>query len=389
MATVRTSPDVVEVVCAGDPRELGLAQGVAAKAKILASRTALAELEAFRKLQPAWMPYRLFRWASERKATRFLNGPLSRDFPHMRQRLDGLAEGSGLGNPAIDLLNALEPMLSSVGGCTACPGACSAAAVRGRRSKSGAAALAQNFDYLPLVQPFYIVRECRPKGKLRSLEFTIAPLVGTVDGVNEGGLCITYNYGFTIDGLQKPAAPISMAISEALANCTTTTEAAAWIAAKPRSGGGLLMLADAGGDIASLEVSATRSWLRRPSAGDDAIFHTNAFVGPEMLEVQIPKDAVYTDAAPTPLRGRRLHLSSERRDDRFRELLETPTVFGPDELTALFSDHGHDGVAGDLTICMHGSYWHTTCCVQLFPQTRSMRIAYDTTCRAEFREACL
>ena len=49
------------------------------------------------------------------------------------------------------LFNALEPVLSSVGGCTACPGACSAVAVRGSRSITGEPMVARNFDYLPLI----------------------------------------------------------------------------------------------------------------------------------------------------------------------------------------------------------------------------------------------
>ena len=74
--------------------------------------------------------------------------------------------------------------------------------------------VARNFDYLPLIQPYYLIRESRPQGRLRALEFTTAPLAGAVDGMNEAGLCITYNYGFTTDEPTRPAAPISMAISE-------------------------------------------------------------------------------------------------------------------------------------------------------------------------------
>ncbi len=155
---------------------------------------------------------------------------------------------------------------------------------RARRLQCGAGArrtgepiVARNFDYLPLVQPFYLVRESRSQGKLRAFEFTTAPLAGAVDGMNEEGLCITYNYGFTTDEPSAPAAPISMAISEALGRCGTVAEAADWITSRPRWGGGLLMLCDASGDMASLELSSTRSYLRRPASDEDVLFHTNAF----------------------------------------------------------------------------------------------------------------
>ena len=268
---------VVEVICQGSPKEMGLAQGAGVENKIHAALGDLAKLEAFRLRQPWWLPYRIFRWVSGQRAWRFLAGPLRRDYPAMSQRLSGIAEGAGVGLKAVYLLNALEPLLSSVGGWTTCPGACSAVAVRGRRSVTAEPMVARNFDYLPLVQPYYVVRESRPQGKLRAFEFTIAPLAGAVDGINEAGLCIAYNYGFTTDGAGVRAAPISMVISEALECCRTVAEAADWISSRPRCGGGLLMLCDASGDIASLELSSTRSYLRRPAPGEDVLFHTNAF----------------------------------------------------------------------------------------------------------------
>ena len=67
--------------------------------------------------------------------------------------------------------------------------------------------VARNFDYLPLIQPYYLIRESRPQGRLRAFEFTTAPLVGAVDGMNEAGLCITYNYGFTTDVLEHHGLP--------------------------------------------------------------------------------------------------------------------------------------------------------------------------------------
>src|SRR5262245_41880896 len=236
---------VVEVVCQGAPREMGVSQGAGVRDKIHAARQGLTQLEAFRLRQPWWLPYRAYRWLAERKASRFL--ARCRDDPEMHQRLAGLAEGAGVSREAVCLFNALEPLLSSVGGCTACPGACSAVAVRGRRSATGEPMVARNFDYLPLAQPFYLVRESRPQGRLRALEFTAAPLAGAVDGMNEAGLCVTYNYAFTRDEPAAPAAPISIAISEALGRCRTVPEAADWIGSRPRWGAGLLMLCDASG----------------------------------------------------------------------------------------------------------------------------------------------
>jgi hypothetical protein len=380
---------VVEVVCHGTPGEMGRAQGAALRGKIAGARQALSDLESFRLRQPRWLPYRAYRWLAERRAERFLAGALCREEPALGERLRGLAEGAGVSGKVIALFNALEPLLSSLGGCTACPGACSAVAVRGPRSATGEPVIARNFDYLPLVQPFYTVRDSRPPGGLRALEFTVAPLAGTVDGMNEAGLCIAYNYAFTTDATPDPRPPISMLIGQALEHCATVGEAAAWITSRRRCGGGLLMLADAGGDLASLELSATRSHLRRPEPGQDTLFHTNDFRDAAMRAVQVPDAAVYTAAAPRPLRGRRVHRSSERRNQRFRELLGRGTALGEDDLAALMADHGPAGVPDEATPCVHSDYWTTTACMQLFPASRRMRLAYSTACQARYHDIAL
>jgi hypothetical protein len=146
------------------------------------------------------------------------------------------------------------------------------------------------------------------------------------------------------------------------------------------------MLCDASGDIASLELSSTRSNLRRPDPGQDVLFHTNAFCSAHMRDVQIPWDAVYTERAPVPLRGRPLHRSSELRDQRFEELLGKVKVLGVDELGSVMADHGSTGTPDDNTPCVHGSYWQTTACLQFFPRQRRLRVAYDTACRAKYEE---
>jgi len=135
----------------------------------------------------------------------------------MSDRLAGIAEGARVGRGAICLCNALEPLLSSVGGCITCGHACSAVAIRGDRSATGEPVIVRNFDYLLLAQPYYIVRETRPARGFRSLEFTLAPLAGAVDGLNEAGLGIVYDYAFALDQPAAPAPSISMAISGALA----------------------------------------------------------------------------------------------------------------------------------------------------------------------------
>ena len=112
------------------------------------------------------------------------------------------------------------------------------------------------------------------------------------------------------------------------------------------------MLCDASGDIASLELSSTRSHMPA-SPGRRCVVHTNAFSSDRIREVQIPWNAVYTDHAPTPLRGRRLHQSSQLRDQRFTELLGRSEPLGVNELGAIMADHGPTGTPDNNTPCIH------------------------------------
>src|SRR5262249_31977816 len=148
----------LDVVCQGAPAEMGRAQGAALADRIRAAGAALSQIEAFRARRPWWLPYPLYRHLAGRKARRLLADVLARQCPGVGQRFLGLADGAGMGPGQLYLFNALEPLLSSIRDSTACPAACSAVAVRGRRSADGAPVIARNFDYLPVVQPFYSLR---------------------------------------------------------------------------------------------------------------------------------------------------------------------------------------------------------------------------------------
>src|SRR5438094_600911 len=70
------------------------------------------------------------------------------------------------------------------------------------------------------------------------------------------------------------------------------------------------------------QLSNTCSRIRRPRPGEDMLFHTNTFFSAEMQRVEVPPEARYTECAPPPLRGRRIHESANVRDRRFKQLLD-------------------------------------------------------------------
>lgn len=280
------------------------------------------------------------------------------------------------------LLQAMEGLLGSVDGSTEmpAPAGCSAVAIRGQASAGGRPVIAHNFDYLPTVQPFYTVRESRPRTGFRSVEFTAAPLAGAIDGVNEKGLAVTYNYAQTID--QAAAGPtISMRVSEVLGAAVSVDEAITMITTRRRWGSGLLMLADASGAIASVELANTRTEVRRPADGADFLFQANKFVCPATAEVEVSPLATYNHRAPRPLRGHRVLDSSLCRMKRFAQLLDQVHGLTPGDLGKVMADHA-GGEPSDATICMHSDYWFTTACVQCLPDERTIRVAFAPACAA-------
>ena len=389
MITQNNRPSV-ECRCEGEAHEMGLHQGRGLRQKIRELRLCLRQLEAFRAEQPLWLPYPLFLRLAEARCAKALLPALNRVSPPMLARLRGIAAGSGLPLGSLCLMNAMEAFLSSMKGRTVSAplGGCSAVAVRGSHAENGDPIVAKNFDYIPLVQPFFILRECRPRSGWRSLEFTVAPQAGAVDGVNEKGLCITLNYAFTTDA-GTPAPLITMAIAEALARCASVSAAAEFIARQPRWGAGMLMLADESGDLASLELSNTRAAVRRPAPGQDWLAFTNVCRCPETCEVQVPEAAVFSGRVPPALQGRPVLRWHADRARRLEQLVQAQKPIGANTLAAIMSDHGPSGVPDGASPCVHTTYWRTTASLQWFPARRSVRASYSTACQASYVEIAL
>lgn len=380
---------------------MGRAQGEQLRERVHAAFDTVANLEAVRLMKPFALPFRWFLRVAESKAERFLQRAFAAVPVAAKERLRGIADGAGVPFRKLALCSALEAVLSDLRPVTvvAAGAGCSALAVTRSASKDGRPILAHNFDYLPVTQPFYFIRRSQPAEQLASVELSLAPLAGAVTGLNEAGLAIVCNYAYATDK-SSPAPTITMLIAEALARFQRLDEACEFFAATPRTGGGLLMLADADGAIASLEISNTRVRRRDPPSipplargglrgGRDRLCHTNRFCRPEMGDVELSPAAVYGKNAPHALRGRRVHQSAEDRDAAFRQLIDQRDCYDRDDVRDVLSNHGPDGRPSLGTICMHSDYWHTTASLQLFPAERLLRASFSPTCVAEYREFSL
>lgn len=379
----------LDVICGGTSREFGEQLGDGLRDRIAATTQSLAEYEPFRVQQPWWLPFDWYQQWSEWWAMSSLKEPIANAFPHIPERLEGMAAGAQVRLATLYLFHAFESLVIATDTADAPRplAACSAIAVPRASATDHRTILAHNLDGVDLLGVSLVLRENRHAGQYRSLGLTCAPLSGIVDGINEHGLSVTYNWAFAIDCLQM-AAPVSVAIDDALANCRSVEQAVKRITARPRHGGAMLMLADAEGDIASLELSNQRFHLRRPHH-NRPLFHSNQYRSREMQAAQVRRCATYSNHAVQALRGRRVFSSPEQRDHRLRQLLRERRSFSPASLTELLADHGRDQIPSDDTICMHGELWTTQASIQLVPAKRLLRLSYGPACEAKHVEFAL
>lgn len=220
------STDASPIVCAGHPRDMGLAQGEALRDVIRAAVVA------------AGLPSRRSRWPSLRP---LVSGPLRgsgpgrelfRHFAHQAERLEGLAQGADL---PLDSLLALQLRVGAgdVGGFAAVPFA-SATFVSAAASGSVAPSA-------------WIVRESRPVVGFRSLECTLAWLVPAVAGVNEAGLALLAPLTRAAELATVRGAPPVLLVQDCLARFESVDGALDWCRKRPVEGERTIRLADAAG----------------------------------------------------------------------------------------------------------------------------------------------
>ncbi len=382
VSAARPSPAAVE--CRGDHRAMGREQGEACRAELARIEEVLLNIalpsqgrlaSAIGRVTPP------LTGALGRVGRHLMSRDLVRLYPEQLERLIGIAEGSGVPVHRLFVGPMVELVLNRAAYTMPPPAACTAIAVTRGRSATGEAIIAKNFDYPPASNAVHLTRISRPRatGRVDSMEITKAPLTGCHDGVNQHGLAITYNYGH-FHGRARARISVSVLVQDLLETCRSVGEALAALRDRPRSGGALLMLADAEGDIASVELAPDFFAVRR----GDALVHANHAATDEMAPRDVPHEAVFPRWIwPAELRGRRLQESSERRMERAEALVDDAGAASADDLARMLADHG-GGRGDDHTLCRHGPYHSTTCSVVIFPRRREMRVLVGSPCQESY-----
>ncbi|HYU15606.1 MAG TPA: C45 family peptidase [Candidatus Acidoferrum sp.] len=384
------APAQAVVECRGDYRAMGRDQGAACRAELSRIEEVLLSIALPHGGRLAGALGRVMppvTGALGRAGRRLMTPDLVRLYPEHLERMIGIAEGAAVPVHRLFMGPMVELVLNRAAYTMPPPAACTAIAVTRGRSASGEAIIAKNFDYPPASSAVHLTRWSRPRspGRAASLEVTKAPLTGCHDGVNEHGLAVAYNYGH-FRGRARARISISVLVQELLETCRSVGDAIAWLRDRPRSGGALLMLADAEGDIASVELAPDFLTVRR----GEALVHANHALTEDMAERDVPREALFPRWIwPAELRGRRLLESSERRHARASSLVGERGAASEEDLVAMLSDHGAAARGDDHTVCRHGPYYSTTSSVVIFPRRRAMRVLVGSPCTGSFTDLSL
>jgi isopenicillin-N N-acyltransferase like protein len=155
---------------------------------------------------------------------------------------------------------------------------CTSWAAAGAATRDGAPILVKNRDYRPDHQPLQCLARIKPAAGHAYLCLTSAGSPGVFSsGINQAGLAVADTHVVSKD-IGPGIARYSL-MMQILERFSTTTEATAYIKTVPHFGDGTLVLADAQGDLAAVELAHSAQAIRSPVK--DFVVSTNHFSTPE------------------------------------------------------------------------------------------------------------
>jgi len=244
------------VSCEGAPRDLGLDQGRACRDAVRADARALGW-----EGDGSWLGALCARAGA--RSARALSRDLARHFPHLDERISGLAAGAGL--PREALLVLLEEELGD-------PLLLGAGITRGNAGTQLVVALRA-----PLPLTGLVARNTRPDGGYRHLALTRPGLVAALAGVNEGGLA------GAVELLDPPAphapgcgVPSALLLDQCLERLDTVEKALEWCERRPGGGRARIVCADSSGAVGALDLDGDTRTRREPQALELATDETRA-----------------------------------------------------------------------------------------------------------------
>lgn len=201
--------------------------------------------------------------------------------------------------------------------------ACSAIAISSKRGKNGHAYLARNFDFEagPVFDRDKVILAVRPKEGFGFVSVSWAGMAGVVSGMNEHGLAITINAGASED-YRRIGTPTGFLVRRALEQARNINEAIKVLTSSPTFVTDIISLADAGGNVAVLELTPSQFGIRE----GDIVASTNHLESTALVNDRVSlKRQVQTTTLP---RRQRLESIVQR----------LPQKIGPEVLLEVLRD---------------------------------------------------
>lgn len=347
----------------GDPFERGRVHGDRARDRVARSLANYARLFSFHGM--AWEE------AQSRSAGyRDLIGGFD---AALLDEMEGIARGAGRPFSEILALNARTEIMPSSFLTGTDSGECTAIGVNPGASATGETLLAQNWDWVGSQRESMILLRTREGSEPGCLTLTEAGMLAKI-GLNSSGVGICLNILRSIFDATGAGVPVHVLL-RALLKRSSVSDAIAFAAKLSFGGSSNVLMADRGGEVASLEFSPQGLRVVRGDGG--TLCHTNHFLHP---------DAAGWQATHLP------SLSTIPRLERARELARSRPKQGIEDLKRLLRDES----AGLLSICRQPDrslppelQLETVASVIMEPGRGVMHITPDVPSRADYQSVAL
>ncbi|MHA1792539.1 MAG: C45 family autoproteolytic acyltransferase/hydrolase [Promethearchaeota archaeon] len=345
------------VKLSGNHHEMGVQQGKMHVTLLQEGIKTLKSLEVLEMVTPWWMTKSMFIRLAGWKAKKQMAAMMKRYAPNQYHRCLGIADGGGIAEWLVFLFSFIEISFGENDYEIPVSQGCTTIALDAALMETGHVSVARNFDYARFILPFLCIRKNEPRGFLKSMDITAAPLPGTFNGFNEEGVFISTNEAFPIkDGIRKPGLSASLMIQEALETCNTTQEVIDLFKKKPRGSCNIITVADKSGDLVSIEYTSEELHVVLPEDENHYLVATNHYITPELSRIDLPRNAVFGKKAPRSLQGVCINETSYVRrkviNDIIKEKKNEKLTTG--FLQSILRDHSAgNGVGGMETICHH------------------------------------
>ncbi len=251
-----------EIECRGDPRAMGQQQGRALRAAL---RQRLTESGVDRRTRRRRVACSLRSFASGPVLGAGRGREIVRHYPHLCERIQGLATGARVAVPGLMQLF-IRAASNEIPDDPLC--------ARSRlvaHCDASAAKLSLGLSNGAGVGSTWLVRHSRPDVGFASVELTLPWLACAAVGVNEAGLSAALA-PLTAARDARPtevldAPPAALLVQECLQRFETLDAAVEWSLKRPASGDLCLMMVDAFGAAAAVEFTGSQRRVLRADAG--------------------------------------------------------------------------------------------------------------------------